>query len=138
MGRDYTDANMTHYYDKETGDVRAEDDTCEKISTPTVVHTVLTIRKATEAEKGTTKDIMYLVLNGSNAVGIITKIKNTHTDIHPWKVFRCEIGKPNTLLGVFYDDADSVKIGPSFDYQNCNIGGRTAAFVFARKVFGGV
>jgi hypothetical protein len=30
-----------------------------------------------------------------------------------------------------------VKIGKSFDYEKCQIGGKTAAFVFARRIFKG-
>lgn len=91
------------------------------------------ITKIPSPFKGETR---YLVEKGGKAVGLITKAKNTRTDIHPWKVFRIEGDmKPNTKLADFYDDADSVKIGPTFDYNTCKIGGKTAAFLYARKHF---
>lgn len=91
------------------------------------------ITKIPSPTKGETR---YLVESKGKAVGLITKAKNTRTDIHPWKVFQINGAPlPNTMLATFYDDADSVKIGPAFDYEKCKIGGKVAAFTYARRAF---
>ncbi len=94
----------------------------------------ITIQKAEKAQKGSLRGTVYLCFKGSTYVGMIQKIANTRTDIHPWKVFKSRggLGTPLDMVATFYDDADSVKIGPAFDYETCKIGGKAAAFTYAR------
>jgi hypothetical protein len=92
---------------------------------------MLTIRKATKDEtpKGVT---MYIASRNGKDVAVIRKPKNTRHDIYPWSVYA--FGDV-IALARFYDYADSVKIGSAFDYDKCQTGGKTAAFVFARQHF---
>lgn len=91
----------------------------------------IVIRKATKSEtpKGF---IMYIVARDGKDVGIIRKPTNTKSDIYPWSVYTFG---DSVAFTRFYNDADAVKIGPAFDYATCKTGGKTAAFVFARRHF---
>lgn len=92
---------------------------------------MITIRKATKDEFRPRDKSLYLVERDGKIVGTIIKPHNTKTDIFPWNVYR--FGDV-IAMARFYDYADSVKIGSTFDYEKDQTGGKSAAFVFARKM----
>lgn len=94
----------------------------------------VTIRKATPEEKGhgLRTSQLYIVEKDGTSVGCIVKARNGRRDIHPWKVHDTK----GTKLAAFYEDKDAATIGPDFfDYDRCKIGGKVAAFTYARRTF---
>jgi hypothetical protein len=101
---------------------------------------MVTVRIPKPDETHTAKgERLFLVERDGVVVGFISKLRNTRTDFHPWRVFECaapsNFPRPATLLTVFYTQADARALGPDFQRSDAKLGGKAAAVAFARTHF---